>query len=225
MKQYNLFQILNNSKFIFLLICLLLILLLSLLYFPNTNETMYENMDNNDGIIRICGQNDVSKTCYDISLNSPYNDNGKIYPANSSVKAEINKNYYITSRGYINKIPYGYKVNDDMKTLTSIPMINISYDKPNNSTETTHMDDNLAIKTKYDTNNYDMQYHDEIDINSQSITGKTMVRDKNGKMVLMTGPIKMVGPTFYTPGTFKYGPKTYIPNYEDTIILSQYSGK
>lgn len=61
---------------------------------------------------------------------------------------------------------------------------------------------------------------------SKDVTGIAFVADKDGKMV----PLKPQGvlngsPTYYEPGTYKFGASTYVPSYEDSIYLSKTTGQ
>lgn len=61
---------------------------------------------------------------------------------------------------------------------------------------------------------------------SKDVTGIAFVADKDGKMV----PLKPQGvlngsPTYYEPGTYKFGASTYVPSYEDSVYLSKTTGQ
>jgi hypothetical protein len=62
----------------------------------------------------------------------------------------------------------------------------------------------------YDSNNYDLQYHNEVDFNSLP---KNVVLDINNPVI------------YYKPNTFKYGSQYYVPSYEDTVYLSNLNEK
>jgi hypothetical protein len=55
--------------------------------------------------------------------------------------------------------------------------------------------------------------------------GTAYVLGPDGKMVLLqpTGGLDFK-PSYYEPGTYKYGSSTYVPNYEDSIYLSRTTG-
>lgn len=80
----------------------------------------------------------------------------------------------------------------------------------------------------YDTNNYDVQYHDTIsDINIQSGVynyNKMIVRDTNGNLVSIPFDVSSTQPTYYKPGSFIYSSSSYVPNYEDSVYLSRTTG-
>jgi hypothetical protein len=108
--------------------------------------------------------------------------------------------YYKISDTKMKKIPFGYTTNDDKTEL---------------------------IFKSYDTNNYDVLYHDtEESIKYQSgiygtSIGTTMVLDPCGNKVLIPYSKTQGFPTYYNPGSYKYGANTYVPNYEDSVYLSK----
>jgi hypothetical protein len=56
--------------------------------------------------------------------------------------------------------------------------------------------------------------------------GVAFVAGPDGKMVALkpTGDLG-AGPTFYEPGTYKFGSATYVPSYADSVYLSKTTGK
>lgn len=61
---------------------------------------------------------------------------------------------------------------------------------------------------------------------SKDVTGIAFVADKDGKMVpLKPQGVLNVSPTYYEPGTYKFGASTYVPSYEDSIYLSKTTGQ
>ena len=61
---------------------------------------------------------------------------------------------------------------------------------------------------------------------SEDVTGIAFVADKDGKMVPLTPQGVLNGsPTYYEPGTYKFGASTYVPSYEDSIYLSKTTGQ
>lgn len=61
---------------------------------------------------------------------------------------------------------------------------------------------------------------------SSDATGAAFVAGPDGKMVALkpTGDLG-AGPTFYEPGTYKFGSATYVPSYEDSVYLSKTTGR
>jgi hypothetical protein len=76
-------------------------------------------------------------------------------------------------------------------------------------------------------------YNDMIDTTQNDITtGNAYVIDKTRNMVALSPSGLGVGqsglgvtPTYYKPGSYKFGASTYLPNYEDSIYLSQTTGE
>lgn len=89
--------------------------------------------------------------------------------------------------------------------------------------------DDDSSKKVYDSNNYDITYHSDPDINSKDTStagvGKMWVKDKNG--TLLSIPYTDVKNTtlYYETGSYPFGPSSYVPNYEETTLLSKYSNK
>ena len=48
-----------------------------------------------------------------------------------------------------------------------------------------------------------------------------MVLDNCGNKILIPYNKSQGFPTYYTPGTYKYGANIYVPNYEETVYLSK----
>jgi len=85
--------------------------------------------------------------------------------------------------------------------------------------------------TSYDTNNYNVQYHDDVSaikskqedkygLKSNSIK----VKDQTGNIIIMTVPEIQGSVTYYQPGTYRFGASSYVPSYEDSIYLSKTTG-
>ena len=57
-------------------------------------------------------------------------------------------------------------------------------------------------------------------------TGVAFVAGPDGKMVELkpTGDLT-AGPTYYEPGSYKFGSATYVPSYEDSVYLSKTTGR
>jgi hypothetical protein len=80
---------------------------------------------------------------------------------------------------------------------------------------------------KYDKDNYNLLYHDtEESIKYQSgiygsSFGTTLVLDPCGNKVLIPYSKPQGYPTYYTPGTYKYGAASYVPSYEASVYFSK----
>ena len=156
----------------------------------------------------------------------------------SNGKYKMPYGYYLVSEDAtlkqitIAKVPYGstVDVNGDLKALTNAEIYsgqylanigtNKGYDSVDPSTDT---------KTKFDTNNYDMQYHDDTDQISketdQTAKNGFWVMDQSGHKVFMPWSETAATNTYYTPGSYPFGPSNYVPNYADSIYLSRTTGE
>jgi hypothetical protein len=75
-------------------------------------------------------------------------------------------------------------------------------------------------------NNYDTQFHDDVETIQKNNSlydlsfGQVRVLDPSGKMIILPN-VKAQGlVTFYNPGDYPFGAATYVPNYEDSVYLS-----
>jgi hypothetical protein len=89
-------------------------------------------------------------------------------------------------------------------------------------------DDNKTSNKAYNSNNTDITYHSDPVINSDENiagVGKMWVKDKSGN--LRSIPYSDVKNTtlYYETGSYIFGPSSYVPNYEETTLLSKYSNK
>lgn len=58
------------------------------------------------------------------------------------------------------------------------------------------------------------------------VKGVAFVAGPDGKMTALQPTGELGGsPTYYEPGTYKFGSATYVPTYEDSIYLSKTTGK
>ena len=149
----------------------------------------------------------------------------------------VPSNYYVISTDAINKqqtiaqIPHGYIVDSTGKLAanTKVALYSTSQTGDMNSTNYTINDISKGLPTRYDRNNYDMEYHADPTMVSDDVadtlaqTG-TWVIDKSGKKVLIPWSDISNNIIYYTPGSYPFGPSNYVPNYEDSIYLSQTTG-
>lgn len=82
--------------------------------------------------------------------------------------------------------------------------------------------------TSYKTNNYDIEYHDPVDViqktsnKSGTKFGEAIVYDPSGKKFVVLPKSEQQGTAiYYNPGAFPFGSKTYVPNYEEGVYLSR----
>ena len=73
---------------------------------------------------------------------------------------------------------------------------------------------------------YNVQYHaDTYDVSGDINKGTAYVVDKSGNIIALPPTGLEVTPTYYQPGSYRFGASTYVPNYEDSIYLSQTTGE
>jgi hypothetical protein len=66
----------------------------------------------------------------------------------------------------------------------------------------------------------DVQYHEDPDTLKEDITIK--VKNRWGKLVDMPWSTAVTTTPFYnTPDSFRFGPNNYVPDYEESILLSR----
>lgn len=87
--------------------------------------------------------------------------------------------------------------------------------------------DSAKTSTKYDSNNYDVKYHpDASELEKQGsfydVSMKSVyVKDQHGNMVALPYNGVQGNITYYQPGSFTYGPTSYVPYYEESVLLSR----
>lgn len=121
----------------------------------------------------------------------------------STDKYIIPNGYYSLGNNQMAIIPYGFnKIPDDIG-ITLNPLINtINAPIAQNSPTSNLTDPNANSLIKYNSNNFNTKYHEDLSLNNQL-----------GKL--------QPGSIFYQPGAFKYGGSTYVPSYEDSVYLSK----
>lgn len=161
-----------------------------------------------DGYYNI-GNNRMALCPEDYTITS---DKTGIYTKNSNNIVNINSDkngkytvpdgYYYINNGKMAIIPYGFIKNSSNTgiTLDSSNIINSSVAKKSPTSNLGDASYNSSIQ--YNSDNYNLQYHDDISLNSDLIGLKENT-------------------IYYKPGAFKYGGSTYVPNYEDSIYLSK----
>jgi hypothetical protein len=88
--------------------------------------------------------------------------------------------------------------------------------------------DAQKLKTKYDTTNIDIEYHDDPTLiaNSQGVPfGAMVVFDNSGNKKVLKNDSIIGSPIYYDPAVMTYGPTTFVPNYENSIYMSGSGGK
>jgi hypothetical protein len=135
-----------------------------------------------------------------------------VYPIpcdNAGICSVPNGYYQIGTTDTMSVIPYGFQkyYNNAGNTVSSgitlspaISLINGPLAKNSPTSNLADADKNSLIK--YDSNNFDLKYHDDIEM-SRGL-------DDLGSPSI-----------YYQPGAFKYGGRTYVPNYEESVHLSK----
>lgn len=97
-------------------------------------------------------------------------------------------------------------------------------------TEPTSLQENTKTGLKSLNKGLDTIFHDTIDdIKEQSNAyfpqSKSInVTDANGKKIKIEIPKNGAGFTYYEPGSYKYSAESYVPDYEDSVVLSRSIG-
>jgi hypothetical protein len=148
-------------------------------------------------------------------------DDTKPIPSNGVIP----DGYYKINDREMKKIPYGYTTNTDKDEL--LPNTQSAFWVDYVKKEENVQEDPMIINTNTYTPNLDVSYHaDEETIKYQSGVygtsfGTTVVVDNNGNKILIPYNPAQGFPTYYKPGTYKYGANIYVPNYEESIYLSK----
>lgn len=156
--------------------------------------------------------------------------------------------YYIVSPGLMGPIPTGYAATPDKKSIYAISQAqaisqeqsskgfagsgtitnDICFNQMKYLGATTEASYNQL--THFDSNNYNVQYHDTADNISAANNyydlsfQTTWVVDQCGNKVGIPYSPSQGSITYNTPGSYRFGPSTYVPNYEDSVYLSRTAG-
>jgi hypothetical protein len=132
------------------------------------------------------------------------------------------------------------KVNDEIESKINA-LTNSNYDKNKfkskddqisylRSQQLKTINDDKTSNTAYNSDNYNITYHDDPtthknDDDSNAGVGKMWVRNKSGKLISV--PYSNVKHTtlYYQTGSYPFGPSSYVPNYEESTLLSKSSNK
>jgi hypothetical protein len=138
---------------------------------------------------------------FDICMNLPYIDNINVPIEQSNFDKSINMQFY--------NLP------QDGNTKKLLPYT--KYDVKFNP-------------QYYDSNNYNLMYHDSIDTVMEGTAAKlgkkgTWVKGKDGKIQYVEWKDIPLFTTYDPPGNFPFGPSNYVPSYNDAALLSFYRKK
>jgi hypothetical protein len=155
-------------------------------------------------------------------------NNGKIQ---YNMIAPIYPNYFIDpSSRLLQPVPYGFMANSNQDGI--IPTTHsAAYDISSNPTG---IIDTTGLQNTYVnyTNNLDsvVQYHDDYASGKYAPdggglpSGQMWVKDEMGNLKQVSiFDSSFNNPLYYEPGSYKYGPGNYIPNYENSVYLSNLS--
>ena len=109
--------------------------------------------------------------------------------------------------------------------ITIVISIGLSVVEPMALSDTEKEKYDSLMKTNYSDilDNYDIEFNNSADaVDSDGLTPDVVwVYDNSqNKMVSLPRPNILSFPTYYTPGTYKYGGAAYVPSYQDSIVLS-----
>ena len=153
--------------------------------------------------------------------------NGYLTPNTMPSDGVLPYQYYkIKNSNYIAPLPFGYKisssdVDDKVKMSDSeITSFAMTTDNPYEF----YQKYSLELKKNdfhYDGTNYDLNYHLAGEPSKGTAKMETWVIDKSGNKVKMKwNNIFNNYATYHKPKTYKYGPSSWVPNYEDSVFLS-----
>jgi hypothetical protein len=132
--------------------------------------------------------------------------------------------------------PYGDKTSSYSDNIQAVansqptPSTTNVYTGAVNSYDTNVVDSSqngIVANTNYDSNNYNVQYHDDPTTSDQdplSPSTGTWVND-NGKAVYVDWQNNPQYVTYYTSGAYPYGATSYVPTYEESVYLSKSTGQ
>jgi len=168
----------------------------------------------------------------------------------------IPEGYYQVSDGIMAPIPYGYAAAADKKSVYPVTQATLRGGQAQAQTAARGFSGGFAGSgrlagtvdltrmnyagaateasynqlTRFDTNNYNVQYHDSVD-NIKAVNdfydvsfGTVWVIDRSGNRVAMPYNPAQGDITYYTPGSYRFGPSSYVPTYEDSVYLSSTAG-
>jgi hypothetical protein len=164
----------------------------------------------------------------------------------------------VNGTNMVAQVPYGYNATPDRKGIVPATKVKmrelqaiketgsefggsganitapdvISSNTSNGTTPTSNpmiSDSSMNALSRYDTNNYNTQYHDDpATLQNQGMYnttfGSMMVKDASGNMVSMPYVPGQALPNYYQPGSFVFGATNFVPNYEDSVYLSRTTG-
>jgi len=186
-------------------------------YAPTDNNRGYFPKGTNG--ITLCEANDPKYNDISVCTVANYYDlNGNKVTAPMKLSNKV----YLDVSGFVQQVPYGYRSNSARNgyiPITDSQQYSSAADPSWNNVGS------LISKSGYNSDNLDITYHTDPTENSSDnnsmAPGKMWVKDPSGKLIAM--PYVDVSNTtlYYQPGSYRYGPSNYVPNYEESIYLSK----
>jgi hypothetical protein len=209
-------------KYMLLIIIILAIIILNTI----TNREAFDTGTSNIPL-GIQGQSQVTDTSFNIIASNQVINYSPMTPApNFSIlsfgqvtipQTGIPDGYYQTGTNYMTAIPFGYVASPDKQTISpqvQSTIINASSNNPystiNTNASNRFTTDSSNNITHYDPNNYNITFHADPQDNSSNYFGDIHTN--------------LPGATYYQPGTYPYGPTSWVPNYEESVYLSKLTG-
>jgi len=154
--------------------------------------------------------------------------------------------YYRVTPGLMAPVPTGYAATPDKNSIYAISQAKAISQASQGSVGSGTITQDICFNqmkylganteasynqlTHFDSNNYNVQYHDTADNISASNNiydlsfQTTWVVDQCGNKVAIPYSPAQGSITYNTPGSYRFGPSTYVPTYEDSVYLSRTAG-
>jgi hypothetical protein len=165
------------------------------------------------GVKRVC--NIPSSECYDISYQDTKGEKG--------INAEILPGYFIDISGYLDEVPFGYKVSSDMRSYEPLDKKNIQGQRTKSETK---ISENKTSNKEYNSDNLDMIFHSDplANIKDDDMTGKMWVKNDGNLIAVPYNEVKN-RTLYYEPGIYEFNSASYVPNYPESVFLSKLSNE
>ena len=189
------------------------------LYTPADNKIGYSPKGTNG--ITICEKDDPKYNNTSICKIVNYYDNNN---TKTTERVKLSNRVYLDASGFVKQVPYGYIANEQQNGY--IP--NTDSEEYASATDPSRNNPYIRSTSEYDANNLNVNYRESStsnNANNQEGPGKMWIIDGSGKLISI--PYKDVSNStlYYEPGSYRYGPSKYVPNYEESIYLSTLTKK
>jgi hypothetical protein len=134
--------------------------------------------------------------------------------ANAEANAEIDRKIQALTDNSFNRM---FRSKDDQIAYLNKQKVNT-------------IDDDKTSNTAYNSDNYNITYHTDPtvhsnDDDSNAGVGRMWIRDKSGKLISVPYSSVKNRTLYYEPGSYPFGPSSYVPNYEESTLLSKSSNQ